>query len=73
MNTLIVEQRYKEMTIKYLIDENINPLYPKQIKLKEPDIVVQVIGETGIPQKGTLDPEILCWCESSWYEFRANC
>ena len=53
------------MTIKYLIDENINPLYPKQIKLKEPDIVVQVIGETGIPQKGTLDPEILCWCEEN--------
>ena len=48
------------MTIKYLIDENINPLYPKQIKHKEPDIVVQVVGETGIPQKGTLDPEILC-------------
>ncbi|QEI43362.1 hypothetical protein BMF77_03982 [Dolichospermum sp. UHCC 0315A] len=60
------------MTIKYLIDENINPLYPKQIKLKEPDIVVQVIGETGIPQKGTLDPEILCWCEENNFVLVTN-
>jgi hypothetical protein len=60
------------MTIKYLIDENINPLYPKQIKLKEPDIVVQVIGEPGIPPKGTLDPEILCWCEENNFVLVTN-
>lgn len=53
------------MTLKYLIDENVNPLYPNQIKLKEPEIIIQVIGEVGTPEKGTLDPEILCWCEEN--------
>ena len=53
------------MTLKYLIDENVNPLYPNQIKLKEPEIVIQVVGESGTPPKGTLDPEILCWCEEN--------
>jgi len=53
------------MTLKYLIDENVNSLYPNQIKLKEPEIVIQVVGEAGTPSKGTLDPEILCWCEEN--------
>ncbi|MGH1395976.1 MAG: DUF5615 family PIN-like protein [Trichormus sp.] len=53
------------MTLKYLIDENVNPLYPNQIKLKEPDIVIQIVGEAGTPPKGTLDPEILSWCEEN--------
>jgi len=53
------------MTLRYLIDENVNPLYPNQIKLKEPDIFIQVVGEPETPPKGTLDPEILCWCEEN--------
>jgi hypothetical protein len=55
------------MTLKYLIDENVNPLYPNQIRLREPDIVIKVVGETETPPKGTLDPEILCWCEEHQY------
>lgn len=51
------------MAIKYLIDENVNPLYPNQIKLKEPEIIIKVVGELETPAKGTLDPAILCWCE----------
>ena len=46
------------MTLRYLIDENVNPLYQNQIKLKEPDIFIQVVGEPETPPKGTLDPEI---------------
>lgn len=60
------------MSLKYLIDENVNPLYPKQIRLKEPDIVVKVIGESETPPKGTLDPEILCWCEENNFVLVTN-
>ncbi len=47
------------MTLKYLIDENVNPLYPNQIRQREPGIIIQVVGEPETPPKGTLDPEIL--------------
>jgi predicted nuclease of predicted toxin-antitoxin system len=51
------------MSLQYLIDENVNPIYSQQIQQREPQIMVQSIGEPGIPNKGTLDPEILDWCE----------
>jgi hypothetical protein len=52
------------MTLKYLIDENVNPIYPKQLRRRESIIVVRVVGELDSPSLGTLDPEILIWCES---------
>ncbi|WP_373527025.1 hypothetical protein [Nostoc sp.] len=51
------------MTLKYLLDENVAPLYQVQFKRQKPDLVVWVIGDPGTPPKSTLDPEILCWCE----------
>ncbi|WP_256874930.1 DUF5615 family PIN-like protein [Nostoc sp. C052] len=53
------------MTLQYLIDENINPVYPNQIRLTEPDIAIKVVGESGTPAKSILDPEILCRCEDN--------
>ncbi|MDZ8091225.1 MAG: DUF5615 family PIN-like protein [Nostoc sp. DedQUE05] len=53
------------MTLQYLIDENVNPIYPNQIRLREPDIAIEVVGESRTPPKSTLDPEILCWCENN--------
>ncbi|NJM71959.1 MAG: hypothetical protein HC862_18195 [Scytonema sp. RU_4_4] len=50
------------MALKYLIDENVNPIYPNQIRLREPDIIIKVVGESKTPPKSTLYPEILCWC-----------
>ncbi|MFN6479826.1 hypothetical protein [Nostoc sp. DedQUE07] len=44
------------MTLQYLIDENVNPIYPNQIRLQEPDIAIKVVGESGTPPKSTLDP-----------------
>ncbi|MFB2898687.1 hypothetical protein ACE1CI_37715 [Aerosakkonemataceae cyanobacterium BLCC-F50] len=52
------------MIIQYLIDENVNPLYPQQLRRREPELVIQVVGEPATPPKGTLDPEILIWCET---------
>ena len=50
------------MSLNYLIDENVNPIYPQQIKIIEPSINVKVIGEKGTPSRGTLDPDILDYC-----------
>ncbi len=51
------------MALKYLMDENMNPFYKKQMRRKETDIVVRAIGEPNVPLRGTLDPDILLWCE----------
>ena len=53
------------MSIRYLMDENLNPLYKKQLLIKKPGLVVYSVGDPGSPPKGTLDPEILCWCEQN--------
>jgi Domain of unknown function (DUF5615) len=51
------------MPIQYLFDENVEPAYVTQIRRRNPDIVVLAVGELTAPPKGTLDPEILIWCE----------
>ncbi|MGA9383254.1 MAG: DUF5615 family PIN-like protein, partial [Phormidium sp.] len=55
------------MSLKYLLDENVDPSYKIQLHRQNPDIVMWVVGEPGTPPRGTLDPEILCWCEE--YDF----
>jgi hypothetical protein len=55
------------MTLTYLIDENVNPIYAAQLAKREPGIVVAKVGSSNTPSLGTLDPEILCWCEE--YQF----
>ena len=51
------------MALKYLMDENVDPVYTNQLRRLKPDLVVWAVGEPETPRKGTLDPEILCWCE----------
>jgi len=53
------------MTVKYLLDENIDPEYRVQLLYHQSDIVVLMVGDEGVPPKGTKDPEILCWCEEN--------
>ncbi|OUL33018.1 hypothetical protein BV372_17705 [Nostoc sp. T09] len=60
------------MALKYLIDENVNPIYPNQIRLREPNILIKVVGESETPPKSTLDPEILCWCEENNFVLVTN-
>ncbi|MBO1348556.1 MAG: DUF5615 family PIN-like protein [Hormoscilla sp. GUM202] len=55
------------MALKYLMDENVNPLYPSQLRRRAPELVVRAVGEPKVPPRGTLDPEILLWCEE--YDF----
>jgi len=54
------------MSIKYLIDENLPPFYQQQLRRFLPELAVLAIGDPdplNVPSKGTLDPEILIWCE----------
>lgn len=51
------------MQIKYLMDENLAPIYQIHLRRKEPDLVVWAIGDPNTPPKGTLDPDILIWCQ----------
>ena len=47
------------MALKYLMDENVTPIYATQLRRKRPDLVVWAVGEIGTPPKSTLDPEIM--------------
>lgn len=49
--------------LKYLMDENMNPIYINQLRRREPKLVIRAVGEPSTPVKSTLDPEILIWCE----------
>ena len=52
------------MTLQYLLDEHIASLYRTQLMRQAQDLVVRMIGDPDAPPKGTLDPEILTWCET---------
>jgi len=58
--------------LKYLIDENLSPEYARQLRRRNPDLVVRAVGELGVPDTGTLDPEILKWCELNQFVLFAN-
>ncbi|MEG5051128.1 MULTISPECIES: hypothetical protein [unclassified Microcoleus] len=51
------------MPLKYLLDENVDPIYKVGLSQIESDLIVWAVGEPHCPPRGTLDPEILFWCE----------
>ena len=51
------------MALNYLMDENVDPTYTRQLRRLKPNLFVLVVGELTAPPRGTLDPEILRWCE----------
>jgi hypothetical protein len=51
------------MALKYLLDENVTLVYQTQLLQRNSSLVILVVGNTDAPAKGTLDPEILFWCE----------
>jgi Domain of unknown function (DUF5615) len=53
------------MPIQYLLDENMAPAYYEQLQHRQPNLVVVMVGDCHAPPKGTLDPEILNWCEEN--------
>lgn len=51
--------------IRYLLDENVNPILRFELLRREPSLTVWQIGMLGAPDYGTPDPEILIWCEEN--------
>lgn len=60
------------MALKYLIDENVDPIYTVQLRRLKTDLFVMAVGDLTTPQKGTLDPEILFWCEENDFVLVTN-
>ena len=48
---------------RFLIDKNTSRTLADQLRRLAPDIDVLLVGDEGAPPRGTLDPEILRWCE----------
>lgn len=48
--------------IRYLLDENVNPIIRAALLSRDPNLTVWQVGMPGAPEYGTLDPEILAWC-----------
>ena len=51
--------------IRYLLDENVDPDLRTALHRQYPDMVVWTLGDPGTPKRGTLDPEILQWCQAN--------
>lgn len=49
--------------IRFLLDENIDPLYRQELLRRESSLVVWKVGDVSAPPDSTLDPDILIWCE----------
>lgn len=58
--------------IRYLLDEHVSYHLRKAVKRHDSDIVVRRVGETGVPSVGTLDPDILLWCEANNFSLVTN-
>jgi Domain of unknown function (DUF5615) len=58
--------------IRYLMDENVDPIYQIQLLDRESELIVWAVGDEGAPPKGTLDPEILIWCEEHGFILVTN-
>jgi hypothetical protein len=48
----------------YLLDENVNVALAEFLAFHHPDLPFRSIGEAPAPPKGTLDPDVLRWCEA---------
>lgn len=60
------------MSVRYLLDENIDPLYRRELLRREPAMTVWRVGDVSVPADGMPDPDILRWCESRSFMLVTN-
>jgi hypothetical protein len=58
--------------IRYLLDENVDPLFRAELLRREPELVVWRVGDPGAPPGETSDPVILEWCEENGFVLITN-
>jgi hypothetical protein len=51
------------MSVRYLLDENVDLAYRSQLTRSDSTLTVQAVGEADAPRKRTPDPGVLAWCE----------
>ena len=51
--------------INFLLDENVNPRLQRAVRSHPNPPTVRRVGRLEAPPRGTLDPEILLWCEAN--------
>jgi hypothetical protein len=49
--------------LRFLLDENIEPALASGLRRRDPLLTIWRVGEPGALPLGTLDPDILRWCE----------
>jgi hypothetical protein len=59
-------------TIKFLLDEHVNPRFRKALVRRESEMIVRCIGDVGVPPLQTSDPDILLWCEAHGFSLVTN-
>jgi hypothetical protein len=60
------------LSVTCLLDENVDPLLRRELLRHEPALVIWRIGNPGTPPLGTLDPDILRWCEENAFILVTN-
>lgn len=60
------------MPLKYLLDEHVPPLFQTQLVRRETTLTVWKVADPGAPPRGTLDPDILSWCEANDFVLVTN-
>ncbi len=60
------------MEIRYLLDENVNPVLRVELLKRAPGMTIWKIGDPGAPPKGTPDPDILLWYEKKSFILVTN-
>jgi hypothetical protein len=58
--------------IRYLLDENVTPVFRTQLLKLDPRIMVWKMGDPGAPPLGTDDQTILRWCEENSFILVTN-
>jgi hypothetical protein len=58
--------------IRYLLDENVTQVLRAALLRQEPGLTVWQVGMPGAPAFGTLDPEVLLWCEENEFILVTN-
>lgn len=51
--------------LRLLLDENVPTAIEIGLRRRVASIEILLVGKPGAPTKGTLDPELLAWCEAA--------
>lgn len=60
------------MTMRYLLDENVDPMIRRELQSREATMVVWRVGDLTAPPYGMLDPDILVWCQQNSFVLVTN-